>query len=309
MIIAGIALALLLVAFAGAVWQHRRYLRVRRGVLGDRQPLLYPGRTFHALTLVKVRPGSSAIDEVRALCGSIEAPGGGLVVYAGQVGLAVVTSQQVPNDWSGLVLAQYPSREAYERFCARDEYRQGLARFEHAYTHGVVRPALLNLMLVQGLLLLRLFDLLRGAPSSFPFVPVGEDATPRQRAKMKEVEQLDSLRPVSEDAVVIFNLIKPGSKEQRSADRSYTRAMMSGMAEGGYGPMHMGKAVTVEGSADFERFAAVYYPGIDFVQAMIGSTFMRRIGGDKQLGDSLAVATVPIQRSQAGPGAKGPEVN
>jgi hypothetical protein len=27
---------------------------------------------------------------------------------------------------------------------------------------------------------------------------------------------------------------------------------------------------------------------------MLGSTFMSRIGGDKQLGDSLAVITVPI---------------
>jgi hypothetical protein len=93
---------------------------------------------------------------------------------------------------------------------------------------------------------------------------------------------------------VIFNLIKPGNAEQRRADRGYARQMMRGMAEGGYGPMHMGKAITIEGDAEFQQFAAIYYPGIDFFQRMLSSTFMSRIGGDKQLGDSLAVITVPI---------------
>jgi hypothetical protein len=298
MIIGGIALVLVLIALGAAGWQHRRYLRVRREVVGDRQPLLYPGRSFHALSYLKTGPGSSVIEEVRALCRSIEAPGGGRVVYAGQVGAVAVTSAQLPDDWSALLLAQYPSREAYDRFRASGAYRASLARFEKTYTHGVVRPAVLNLLLVQGLLLLRLADILRRAPSSFPFVPVGDDANPRLRAKMKEVQQLDALRPLGEEAVVIFNLIKPGNEEQRRADRSYARKMMSAMAEGGYGPMHMGRAVTVEGEVDFDQFVAVYYPGIDFVQKMIGSTFMNRIGGDKQLGDSLAVITVPIPTSR-----------
>jgi hypothetical protein len=294
MIISVIALILILAALGAALWQHQRYLQVRRKILDDRQPLLYPGRTFHALMFVKIGPAQSLIDEFRALRSLIEAPGGGLLVYAGQVGATAVASEQLSNDWSGLLLAQYPSRKAYDEFSARDEYRQGLARFENAYTHGVVRPAALNLLVVQGLGLLRLGDLLRRAPSSFPFVPVGDEARPAQRAKMKEMERLDALRPVTEDAIVIFNLIKPGNAEQRSADRSYTRQMMSGMAEGGYGPMHMGKAITIEGDAVFRQFAAVYYPGIDFFQRMLGSTFMSRIGGDKQLGDSLAVITVPI---------------
>ncbi len=66
------------------------------------------------------------------------------------------------------------------------------------------------------------------------------------------------------------------------------------MAEGSYGPMHAGTAVTVEGDARFTRFVAVYYPGIDHMHAMIGSTFIARIGSGKQLGDSLAVATIPV---------------
>lgn len=66
------------------------------------------------------------------------------------------------------------------------------------------------------------------------------------------------------------------------------------MAEGGYGPMHLGRAISVEGNSRFAQFAAVYYPGIDHMHAMIGSAFMNRIGPGKQLGDTLEVATVPV---------------
>lgn len=294
MLIRVLTLILMLTLVGAGLWQHQRYLRIRRDVLGDRQPLLYSGDTFHGLTLVKTGANESVIDEMRELRNLIETPGGGIVVYAGQVGAVAMASKQVSNDWSGLLLVQYPSRESYDEFSAGNAYREGVASFEDIYTHGVDRPVALNLLLVQGLGLLRISDFLRGAPSSFPFVPAGDGADPRLKEKLKELEQLDELRAISEDAVVIFNLIKPGDKAQRSADRAYTRKMLSGMAEGRYGPMHMGKAITIEGEADFDQFAAVYYPGIDFVQKMIGSTFMNRIAGGKQLGDSLALMTVPV---------------
>ena len=59
-------------------------------------------------------------------------------------------------------------------------------------------------------------------------------------------------------------------------------------------PIHVGRPVRVEGEASFTQFVAVYYPVIDHMHAMIGSTFMTRIGSGKQPGDSLAVATVPV---------------
>lgn len=248
MIVRGLALAfvvVVLLALVGGLWQHNRYLQIRRGLLGDRQPMFYSGQTFHALTFVRVAAGKSVIDEVRALQRSIEVPGGGQVVYAGQVGAAAVASKQIPSDWSGLIFAQYPSRAAYDQFSSSAAYRDGRAQFEQVYTHGVIRPAWTNLAIVQGLGLLRIFDLLRGAPSSFPFVPAGDAARPAQQAKMKEFAELDALRPITEDAVVIFNLIKPGDPEQRRADESYRRMMMSGMAEGGYGPMHIDRKSVV----------------------------------------------------------------
>ena len=52
--------------------------------------------------------------------------------------------------------------------------------------------------------------------------------------------------------------------------------------------------VSVDGEPLYSQFAAVYYPGIDHMHAMIGSAFINRIGPGKQLGDTLAVATIPV---------------
>jgi hypothetical protein len=88
--------------------------------------------------------------------------------------------------------------------------------------------------------------------------------------------------------------VKRGTSEQQAKDASYVSRMMSAMAEGGYGPMHIGRAVTLEGDADFDQVAIVYYPGVEFFASMARSSFFQGIIGDKQLGDTQAVITVPI---------------
>jgi hypothetical protein len=70
--------------------------------------------------------------------------------------------------------------------------------------------------------------------------------------------------------------------------------MIGAMAERGCGPMHMGRAVTLEGDADFDDVAIVYYPGVAYFAEMLGSNFFQGIIGDKQLGDTQATVTVPI---------------
>lgn len=295
MSIVGTLLGLLGLSAVGVgVWQHHRYLKARRKIVQDQQPLLYPSRTFHAVIYLRVEPGKDVIGAVRSLRPLLESPGAGTIVYAGQAALALVRSEQVESDWDAILLVQYDSRQAFDAAHEQKEQREALASFEQAYIHGFQRSALTNLMLPQVLLALRMTDILRRAPSHFPFVQAGEDAFPLQKAKIKEVEALEKLRHLSEDAVVVFNLIKPGDAAQEAADRAYTQSMMSAMAERAHGPVHIGRAVTVEGDAKFSTVAAVYYPGIDHMRQMIGSTFMNRIGEDKQLGDSLAVATVPF---------------
>jgi hypothetical protein len=281
-----------------AVWQHLRYLRVRRERVEDRQPLLYAGATFHTVTLLKVEAAEGREGELatlRALRDAIEAPGGGRVVYAGLVGVTMVPSMQLANDWSAVVLAQYPSKDAFDRQREGAEVEQVLAGCERSHVHGFRRPALPNLLIPIALGLMRLRDIVLRREPILPFKPVADqDALPPIQLKRKEILKLDDYRDIRDDAIVIVNLIQPGTAEQRAADRSYSREMMRGMAEGGYGPMHMGGAISVEGEHRFKQFVAVYYPGIDHMHAMIGSAFMHRIGPGKQLGDTLALATIPV---------------
>ncbi len=281
-----------------AVWQHLRYLRVRRERVEDRQPLLYAGAAFHTVTLLKVEAAEGREGELatlRALRDAIEAPGGVRVVYAGLVGVTMAESTQLANDWSAVVLAQYPSRDAFDRRHESAEVGRVLGGCERSYVHGFQRSALLNLLIPIGLGVMRLGDILRRREPTLPFQQVAdEDALPQIQMKRKETLQLDDYRDIRDDAVVIINLLKPGTPLQRAADRAYSLQMVHGMAEGGYGPMHMGRAIPVEGEHRFAQFAAVYYPGIDHMHAMIGSAFINRIGPGKQLGDTLAVATIPV---------------
>ena len=111
-----------------------------------------------------------------------------------------------------------------------------------------------------------------------------------------EARQADlrELRPVNDEALVVFNLTLPGSPEQQAADRSYGWKMIARMAALGHGPRHIGRAVTLEGNARFDRVVIVYYPGVGYFARLIGSHFFQGIIGDKQLGDTQAVPTVPV---------------
>ncbi len=84
------------------------------------------------------------------------------------------------------------------------------------------------------------------------------------------------------------------SAEQSAANSGYGSEMLGLMAEMGNGPMHMGRAVTLEGDADFDNVIIVYYPGVDYFAEMIQSEFFTGIVGGKQLGDTLSSPTVPL---------------
>jgi len=283
---------------AAAFWQWRRYDRVRRERLEDRQPLLYSRGAFHTVTFLALDGSEGRAGELaalRALREAIEAPGGGRVVYAGLVAVTMAESARLPNDWSAVLLAHYPSRDAFERQREGAALDQALSRCERSYVHGYRRPALVNLLIPLALGAMRLRDIVLRREPVLPFEPLAdEDALPQLQMKRKEIRRLDDYRDIRSDAVVVVNLIQPGNAEQRAADNAYTREMMRGMAEGGYGPIHMGRATSVEGDHRYAGFAAVYYPGIDHMHAMLGSAFINRIAPGKQLGDTLAVASIPV---------------
>ncbi len=108
------------------------------------------------------------------------------------------------------------------------------------------------------------------------------------------MEGLLADREYGKDALVVLNFIKNGSAEQRDANSGYGSEMFGLMAEMGNGPTHVGKAVTLEGEADFDNVVIVYYPGVEYFAEMIQSEFFTGIVGGKQLGDTLSSPTVPL---------------
>ncbi len=290
------AVVLVLVLLAGVMtWQHVRYLQARRNIVEDRQPLLHSSSAFHVITFLEVSEGTDVIEQVGKLRRDIEAAGSGQLVYAGQAAFTVASTQLGPRSWDAVVLVQYPSRESYDAAAQSSRHREALAAFAQTYSHGMQRNSGVNLMIPQALLALRFFDVIKGNWNVDELAPMPESEIPERMAELNSrVADLLRLRSVNDEALVIFNLAKPGNARQRAADRSYGLQMLTRMARLAHGPMHVGSAVTLEGDASFESVVIVYYPGVSYFAELIGSRFFQDIIASKQLGDTQAVPTVPI---------------
>ncbi len=288
---------LVLMFLAGAgVAQHRHYMKARRDAVADRQDPFHAASAFHVATLVRLAPGQKLLPGVRSLVEATEGEGG-YVVYAGKiVGVALQSSQLPEVAWDAFVLAQYPSREVYDAAAASPGLEKARAAFADSYAQGLQRSRALNLAIPIGLLGLRAVDVVRRPPERYPFQPGDLSELPPEAREQRErmVKALEANREYGRDALVVLNFIQAGTPEQQAADRAYGFEMLSLMAKRGYGPMHMGRAVTLEGDARFDNVAIVYYPGVDYFADMIQSEFFLGIVGNKQLGDSLAAPSVPL---------------
>jgi hypothetical protein len=288
-------------AIAGLVLgQELRYLRARRDVVRDLQPLLHSSRAFHVVTFLSL-PGSSPDDgalfaAMRELREVSESGAEAQVVYAGKVAVNALASKQLVDrfggevPWSAVLLTQFDSRAAADRVMASDGYRRALARFGQSYSCGMQRSAWLSLGIPVLLLGKRIGQILSGASSHFPFVPAA-DLNPAIEAR---AAQLLKNREYGAHAVVVVNLLRGGTPENAAADRRYTAQMFGLMAEGVHGPIHVGNAVPLVTGDRFDQVALVYYPGVQYFADMMRSRFYRDIVGDKQLADTQASITVPV---------------
>ncbi|MEM7413491.1 MAG: hypothetical protein AAF430_24880 [Myxococcota bacterium] len=287
------ALLVLAIAILGAAaWQHARYLGVRRDAAQDLQPLVYGDDAFHLIVYLRTEDDSDAavLDALRRLKAQTEAA---LTwVYAGRVAANGGYSRQLGDiRWTACLLLQAPSRAKADDALA-GPLGKALASFADVHVHGFDRPGVQNLLFPQLLGLRRLAALARREPSAFPFVRREGDLTmPEAREIGQRMLRGERL---SRDAAVVFNLSNPGTPEQQQADAAYVGRMLGSMAEGGYGPIHMGRAVRVTGDAEFENVAIVFYPGVQFFGDMIQSEFFQGIIGGKQLGDNQSTITVPV---------------
>lgn len=289
-----VAFLLLLVACT-MVWQHVRYLRARRDMVQDQQAILYSSSNFHVVTFLETAEGADLIEQVAELRRAMEASGTAKLVYAGQAAFTVESTQLGPRSWDAVVLVQYPSRESYEDAAKSVAQRDALAAFAQTYSHGMERHPVANLLLPQVLLVIRFIDIIRGNWNVEDLDPMPAPETSERMAFLEDRRaDLLGLQSVNAEAVLVFNLMQAGDPEQRAANRSYGFKMMSRMAALAHGPMHMGTAVTLEAEARFDDVAAVYYPGVAYFSELLGSGFFQGIVGDKQLGDTMVVATVPI---------------
>ncbi len=303
--------AFLVLIFAVMAWQHLRYLKARREIVQDTQPLLYSSSTFHVLTFLDLDDASlqpegregpevagELIPRTRDLVRAITSAGGQLV-YAGQAAFTRSSEQIGPRDWDAALLVQYPSRDAYDTAARSDGVRDALGAFSRSYSHGMQRSAPANLLLPQALLGLRIVDIVQGNWNLEELTPIALPEGPEAAAGRAQlaaiVAGLKRLEPVNGEALVVFNLIRPGNAAQEAANQSYGLKMIKRMAAGGHGPMHVGKAVTLEGDADFDQAIIVYYPGPGYFAKLLQSRFFQGIIGDKQLSDTQAVPTVPIR--------------
>jgi hypothetical protein len=287
---------------AAVVWQQMRYLRARRDIVQDAQPLLYSSDAFHVLTFLHNERGATPGADDRALFAAMrdlraaaESEGDAHVVYAGKVAVNALASKQLIHrfggevPWSAVLLTQFDSRAAVDRVLASEAYRQASARFSHTYVCGMQRSPWLNLGFPVVLLGKRALQIVTRAPSHFPFV----QAEPISEVEVRAA-QLLSARDYGARAVVVANLLREGTSENAAADRQYTQQMFGLMAEGVHGPMHIGDAVPLEADDRFDRVALVYYPGVQYFADMMRSRFYRGIVGDKQLGDTQVSITVPV---------------
>jgi hypothetical protein len=288
---------LLIVVLLAVTGQQYRYFRWRRDVAADQQPLFHSSSVFHVATVVALAPDQDLLSTMRDFVEASEGAGA-KVIYVGKIAANALLSGQIPQaEWNAFVLNQYPSRKAYAQADADPGYQKARSSFAAAYSLGMQRSPWLNLALPVALLGVRTLDIIKRQPARYPFVPARETDGPPPAALERRagiVAGLLANREYGRDAVVVLNFIKAGSGAQRDANSGYGAKMMSLMAEIGNGPVHMGRAMTLEGDADFDSVAIVYYPGVDYFAEMLQSEFFTAIIGDKQLGDSLSSPTVPL---------------
>ena len=283
--------------------QHAGYQSARRNAVQDRQRALYGASAFHVLTFVQVDEPDALTDMLRELYRVSE----GEWIYAGEALFTTPSDQIGPIDWSGVVMVQYESREAFDSERARPEYEAAISAFPNLYEIGMKRSPIGNLAFPQLLLGIKIGTAFSSDPSPYPFTPAFTgDARPEAGQPLFDsggMSTIDALRNAGEagrDAAVLVNLNKAGTSEEVEQDQQYGLSMLSLMAELGYGPIHQGTAISLHDGHEFDDISLVYYPGTEFFADMITSTFYQGIVVDKTLADFQSTATVPLLNAIAG---------
>lgn len=291
-----IALPVAVLAIVGV--QYLRYLYLRHRRAQDRQLCLHTTEAFHVFVFFRVCKGDRVVESARALVQRTCNRRRSRLIYVGQVAFAVDSEQLGQRPFDGVILLQYPSRFEYEERGARILHGGVMELFEDSYLHAMRRHRHRCSMLPLLLLRLRLGQLLRGrwrAPSlavqpDYPTSPRYDDWRARE-ARLRAAHQ------VNPAGLVTLNFIKRGNALQQAAYERLNDALLDLMAAEGYGPLHMGRSVALEGVARFDDIFAAYFPSAEYFAQLVTSALFHEHFTRDATSDQLWVATVPITDS------------
>ncbi len=271
-------------ALAGG--QQFRYQRLRRQAQ-DRQPPLYPSGTHHALYLLEAAPGSSPMDAVRSFHQGTGDLSEVRWIYAGRVVTEGVRSPRLePGRWDAAVIMSFSSREYHELLSQSLMFRRALEETARVEAYGFVRRPWANLSIPQVLAGRWILRRVRRDEAIMPLIEADEPAAP-VTALARRLREASA--PADRPGVVI-SLVKRGSEADQTSDRRYTGRMLDLMAEGGFGPLHVG-SVTDEA---FDQLTAIAYPSVDAFADILLSRFYREVSTLRRPADTETVITVPI---------------
>lgn len=288
------ALGLYQMMSSAVVEEQQRYFSVLQNTVHDRQNQVHGPNVFHVVSALKLGKDADLIDVMKEYKRVVEDLGGELV-YVGKTAFPGTASKQLSeSDWSVFVALQLSDRQHWNELSAEDEYTRMLSAFDASYSIGFQRDSLENLGMPANLLGRRIQQKLTGAPKIFPFQPVesGPMASKQLGASFDKMTADHEI--YSKDAIVIVNFQKFGTDEESEANSGYANKLGKLFAEVGHGVTHIGRAVELEGDAEFDQVVLVYYPGLQYFFDMVRSTFYTGIYSSKQLGDTLSTITVPI---------------
>ncbi len=277
------------------VEEQTRFFSVRQNTVHDYQRHIYGPDTLHVVTALKLGTDAELINTMKEYLRVVEDLGGE-VVYIGKSvkNMGLASKQLAESQWDVFAVIQFDGRQQWNELTAKGDYKQMLASFDATYSIGLDRDPLENFRMPANLLSMRIQQSLNNDPKRLPFKRV-PDGSPAAKQREQQLTQMVADHEVySTDAIVNVNFVKYGDSEQADANTSYGNEMSNLYAEGGHGPVHMGKAIKLEGDAEFDLVGLVYYPGLQYFADMVQSTFYTGIYSNKQLGDTLVSITVPI---------------
>lgn len=280
-----------LIAAAASRQQHE--LDRRRARAQDRQDLWYDGDTFHVITFLRCPPGADVVDAIRELHRATRGYRDVEWIYAGKGVLTSETSSHLGHvEWDAVTVIQYPSAKDYHLVSRSLAFREALAPFPHTFSQGFVRPRSVNTVVPLALQARGVVQRLRGRPSTLPFEPAGRDD--EDLGRQGSLDGLLTEPGLGGDGAVAVSLMKRAAPADRPGARRALNQMAGLMAEANCGPIHLGRAVAVDGEHHFDAVSLVYYPGLQFLIDMARSAFFRQVRDGAEPKDLQTVITAPI---------------